>query len=73
MPAVSKTAPKKSSARTHAKKANQSTIEITIKYSDKSLGQPQLVPIFEEIKKMLKQYEKGTINYLVVPVATWPW
>ena len=62
MPAVSKTAPKKIFCQDpRKKKTNQSTIEITIKYSDKSLGQPQLVPIFEEIKKMLKPYEKGTM------------
>jgi hypothetical protein len=35
---------------------------IKIKYSDKSPGQPQLIPIFEEIKKMLTPYEKGTMK-----------
>jgi uncharacterized radical SAM superfamily Fe-S cluster-containing enzyme len=36
--------------------------EITLKYSDKSAGQPELVPIFEEIKNMLLPYEKGTLK-----------
>jgi len=36
--------------------------DIKIKYSDKSSGQPQLVPIFEEINKMLAPYEKGTLK-----------
>lgn len=33
-----------------------------IKYSDKGGGQPELVPIFEEIKKRLLPYEKGAIK-----------
>ncbi len=33
-----------------------------IKYEDKSAGQPQLVLIFEEIKKLLLPYVKGTIK-----------
>jgi hypothetical protein len=36
--------------------------ETGIKYADKSAGQPQLVPIFEEIKKLLMPYEKGTMK-----------
>ena len=62
MPATSKGAPKKSSSKYTSKKPGQSKDEIPIKYSDKSLGQPQLVPIFEEIKKMLAPYEKGTMK-----------
>src|SRR5215831_8276042 len=61
MPASSKAASKKSSSG-RAKKSNQADSEIRIKYSDKSPGQPQLVPIFEEIKKMLAVYEKGTLK-----------
>jgi len=34
----------------------------TIKYEDKSPGQPQLVPIFEAIKKLLAPYEKGHLR-----------
>ncbi len=40
------------------------TKESGIKYSDKSIGQPELVPIFEELKKLLKPYEKGTIQVI---------
>lgn len=32
-----------------------------IKYADKSAGQPQLIPIFEELKALLLPYEKGSI------------
>jgi hypothetical protein len=35
----------------------------SIKYEDKSEGQPGLLPIFEEIKRMLSGYVKG--NYIV--------
>lgn len=62
MPAPSKTAPKKSSSGTSAKRSKQSNNEIRIKYSDKSLGQPQLILIFEEIKNMLATYERGTLK-----------
>lgn len=30
-----------------------------IKYTDKSAGQPELVPIFNELKKLLSPYAKG--------------
>src|SRR5262245_55271422 len=68
--AASKTATKKpakkaavkSKTAKPAKKAKDGKGEIGIKYSDKSAGQPQLVPIFEEIKKMLMPYKKGTIE-----------
>jgi len=33
-----------------------------IKYTDKSPGQPQLILIFEAIKKLLLPYEKGTMK-----------
>lgn len=35
----------------------------SIKYEDKSEGQPALLPIFEELKRMLSGYVKG--NYIV--------
>jgi len=64
MPTTSKAAPKKSSSKKTSKKSVKSKDEIPIKYSDKSLGQPQLVPIFEEIKRILAPYEKGTLKLL---------
>jgi hypothetical protein len=33
-----------------------------IKYSDKSAGQPELLPIFDKIKNMLKYYEKNNFK-----------
>ena len=62
MPA--KTVAKKSSVDQQSKKLNQPKNESGIKYSDKSPGQPQLVPIFEEIKKMFARYKKGTMKLL---------
>jgi hypothetical protein len=38
--------------------------ERTIKYTDKSPGQPELVPIFEAIKKLMAPYEKGHLRFL---------
>ena len=64
MPATSKAITKKSSTSKSSKKAVRSNDERKIKYSDKSPGQPQLVPIFEEIKKMLTPYGKGTMKLL---------
>ncbi|HLK29087.1 MAG TPA: hypothetical protein VKT28_10960 [Puia sp.] len=52
MPASSKTSAKKSSSKTKA----------DIKYEDKSAGQPAIVLIFEEIKKLLLPYAKGSIK-----------
>jgi hypothetical protein len=49
------------SSATAAKKPS-SKKEIKIKYEDKSAGQPQLVIIFEEIKKLLLPYVKGTMK-----------
>jgi len=37
---------------------------IGIKYADKSAGQPGMVIIFNEIRKLLLHYEKGTIKVL---------
>src|SRR6478736_7272493 len=62
MPATSKAATKRSSPINVSKRSTRSKDGIKIKYSDKSPGQPQLIPIFEEIKKMLTPYEKGTMK-----------
>ena len=62
MPATSKAATKKFSVNEQSKRLGQSKNESGIKYSDKSPGQPQLIPIFEEIKKMLAPYKKGTMK-----------
>jgi hypothetical protein len=62
MPATSKAATKRSSPNNVSKKSARPKDGIKIKYSDKSPGQPQLIPIFEEIKKMLAPYEKGTMK-----------
>jgi hypothetical protein len=63
---LKKTSVKKTKANSSKKKpsASGSKKELGIKYSDKSAGQPQLVPIFDEIKKLLKPYEKGTMKLL---------
>jgi hypothetical protein len=47
-----KTAPKKSAPD------SKETKTIQIKYSDKSAGQPELVVIFDKIKKMMEPYDK---------------
>ena len=62
MPASSKAATKRSSTSKSSKKSGRSKDEIKINYSDKSPGQPQLVPIFKEIKKMLALYKKGAMK-----------
>ncbi|TGK09587.1 DUF1801 domain-containing protein [Leptospira selangorensis] len=41
---------------------NNSSPKRGIKYEDKSPGQPELVPIFNEIKKLMKPYIKGSIK-----------
>lgn len=41
----------------------KATQKKSIKYEDKSEGQPTLLPIFKELKKMLAKYVKG--NYIV--------
>ena len=35
---------------------------VGIKYSDKSINQPELVPIFNELVELLKPYERGSIT-----------
>ena len=61
MAPASKAAIKKSPVD-KSKKSGRSEHAMKIKYSDKSPGQPQLVPIFEEIKKMLAPYDKGAMK-----------
>ena len=63
MPSVSKETLKKASSKVSSKKSAEKKA-IKIKYEDKSIGQPQLVPIFEEIKKLLKPYERGTMKLI---------
>lgn len=54
-PVAKKAAAKKTGAVSGGK------TETGIKYSDKSAGQPELVPIFDKLKKLLLPYEKGSI------------
>jgi hypothetical protein len=69
-PAKKTTAKKPAAKKVHAKKVVKAAVKkknnekgaIGIKYSDKSAGQPQLVPIFEAIKKMLMIYGKGNLK-----------
>ncbi|TGK07990.1 DUF1801 domain-containing protein [Leptospira semungkisensis] len=53
-----KAAPKKVSL----KKAPSPKKKTEIKYSDKSSGQPELLPIYAELKKLLLPYHKGSIQ-----------
>src|ERR1051326_7448117 len=69
MPAAktsSKKGPAKKPKSTSKKKsgASSSKSELGINYSDKSPGQPQLIPIFDELKKLLTPYHKGTMKLL---------
>jgi hypothetical protein len=57
-PAAKKAVPAKKASKTS--KAGKS--ETGIKYTDKSPGQPQLMPIFNGIKKLLLPYGKGSIK-----------
>jgi len=57
-------APKKTAAKTPSKKPRSAKKQLKLAYSDKSPGQPQLVPIFNEIKKLLTPYKKGTMELL---------
>lgn len=52
---------KKAAAKAKPEKAKK---EPTIKYADKSGGQPQLVPIFESIKQMMLPYEKKKLKMI---------
>lgn len=50
------TAAKKSTA---SKSKGSSRKDKPIKYTDKSAGQPELIPIFNELKKLIAPYAKG--------------
>ena len=50
------------SVKTPAGPAKPAKKERTIKYMDKSPGQPELVPIFEAIKKLMTPYAKGHLQ-----------
>jgi len=64
MAKASKTAaPKKvSTQKTVPQKSKPAKSETGIKYSDKSGDQPELIPVFNEIKKLLLPYGKGKIT-----------
>jgi len=56
-------APKKAAPKKLAKKAAAAKSETGIKYSDKSAGQsPELLQIFDELKKRMLPYGKGSIK-----------
>lgn len=58
-----KATPKKKAAFNAATKAVPGDEKPTgIKYADKSAGQPELIPIFEELKALVLPYVKGTIE-----------
>lgn len=54
--------PAKKAAKKAAAKKDNGKSETGIKYSDKSGGQPELVPIFEELRKLMMPYAKGSIK-----------
>jgi hypothetical protein len=63
MAKATKTASKKTSVQKLAvKKSKPVKSETGIKYSDKSGDQPELVPVFNEIKKLLLPYGKDKIT-----------
>lgn len=59
--AVAKKTVAKKASKPSTKKKKDEKGAIGIKYSDKSAGQPHLVPIFNEIKKLLTAYAKGNL------------
>lgn len=60
--APKKAAPKKAAPEKKTVKPAPAKSETGLKYADKSGDQPELVPIFEAIKKLLLPYGKGTIK-----------
>lgn len=64
--AAAKKAPAKKAATKSSTKKKEPTI--SIKYADKSAGQPELLEIFEAIKKMMQPYDKK--RDLVLHAAT---
>ena len=72
-PAAKKITPAKAAKKTAQKKAAVKKVVAKkktgaeksgtgIKYEDKSAGQPELVPIFKELKKIMLPYGKGSIK-----------
>ena len=67
MAKTAKPVKKATANKTVAKKVSKASAKkndkgpIGIKYSDKSAGQPLLVPIFQEIKNLLMAYAKGNL------------
>ena len=53
---------KKIAKKAAPKKGALEKSETGIKYSDKSGDQPELIPIFDEIKKLMLPYAKGNIK-----------
>jgi len=53
---------KKASKKAVPKKTAEAKSETGIKYTDKSGDQPQLIPIFDAIKKLLLPYGKGRMK-----------
>ncbi|MEO5590938.1 MAG: hypothetical protein ABIR15_04930 [Chitinophagaceae bacterium] len=62
--AAKKAAPLKKASKKalFEKKVTTDKSETGIKYADKSGDQPELVPVFDEIKKMLLPYGRGSIK-----------
>lgn len=62
--AAKKTTTVSSAARktTPAKKSTKPKKEYQIKYEDKSAGQPQLVPIFQQLAELMEPYAKGSVQ-----------
>jgi hypothetical protein len=59
-PAVAKT--KSSTTSKSARSKSSAAKDNPIKYTDKSPGQPQLLPIFEQLKKLVGAYAKGHLK-----------
>jgi predicted DNA-binding transcriptional regulator len=60
--AAKKTTVKKTPATKTAGKPAKSDSDPKIKYADKSAGQPDLLPIFETIVKLMEPYAKGSVE-----------
>ena len=59
--AAKKSAPQKRASTTTTKKPARRTEAKEIKYSDKSAGQPELIPIFNKLVKLMEPFAKGSI------------
>ena len=60
---MAKAAAKKAAPKKAAKKAVKAKKEPTLKYADKSAGQPEMVVVFEAIKKLILPYvNKGALK-----------